>query len=211
MTKQRRWILLIAIYGILLGSGWLAGQWLPEFSDLNVSPANEPVIHKAIMTTAAIFILASALPFVPGAEIGFGLIMLFGGKIAFLVYICMFSALGLAFMSGRFLPLTVIASAFSRLGFVRAYEFLMQLAPLQAEERLALLTDNAPRRFGSALLRHRYIALIVLLNMPGNSIVGGGGGIAFVAGLSGLFSCTGFFMAIAIAIAPVPLFFLMIQ
>jgi len=155
VTKQRRWIFLVLIYGILLGSGWLAGQWLPEFSDLNTSPTSEPVHHREIMTTAAIFILASALPFVPGAEIGFGLIMLFGGKIAFLVYLCMFSALGLAFMSGRFLPLTVIASTFNCLGFDRAHEFLMKLDPLQAEDRLALLTDNAPRRFGPAFLRSR--------------------------------------------------------
>jgi len=48
---------------------------------------------------------------------------------------------------------------------------------------------------------------MLVLNLPGNSLVGGGGGIAFIAGLSGMFSYIGFILAIAIAVAPVPVFF----
>ena len=59
------------------------------------------------------------------------------------------------------------------------------------------------------MTRHRYLATMVLLNMPGNSLVGGGGGIAFVCGMSGKFSLAGFAAAVAIAVAPVPLLFLL--
>lgn len=34
----------------------------------------------------------------------------------------------------------------------------------------------------------RYVALAVLLNIPGNVVIGGGGGIAFAAGMTRLFS-----------------------
>lgn len=207
VTTKQRWIWLVVIYAILLSGGWLAGQWLPQITDFNVSPRSEPIIHRAIMTTAVIFVLASALPFVPGAEIGFGLIMLFGGRIAFLVYVGMVAALIMAYLVGRLLPLSFVAKAFARLGLKRAHEFVLKLAPLNAQERIALLTENAPRRFVPAMLRYRYPALVLLLNLPGNSIVGGGGGIALVAGMSGLFSLIGFVAAIAIAVAPVPLFF----
>ena len=198
---------LVAIYAILLGGGWLAGQWLPQITDFHATPRSEPIVHRAIMTTAAIFVLASALPFVPGAEIGFGLLMLFGGRIALLVYVCMIVALIMAYLVGRLVPPSLVAQAFARLDLKRAHEFVLRLAPLNAEDRIALLTENAPRRFVPVMLRHRYLALMLLFNLPGNSIVGGGGGIAFTAGMSGLFSLPGFVAAIAVAVAPVPLFF----
>ena len=41
--------------------------------------------------------------------------------------------------------------------------------------------------------------------MPGNVLIGGGGGIAMVAGLSRLYSLAGFLLAVGVAVAPVPL------
>ncbi|MCR9136586.1 MAG: hypothetical protein NXI27_11360 [Alphaproteobacteria bacterium] len=207
MNGKWRWIFLAAIYAVLLGGGLLVGDRLLEFLDFDVRPANEPTVHMTIMTVAAIFVLASALPFVPGAEIGFGLILVFGGRIALLVYLCMVAALSISYLIGRFVPIAIIGRFFKLLGMERAHNLVMQFAPLDSRERLELLVSRAPRRFVPALLRHRYVALAVLLNMPGNSLVGGGGGLAFTAGLSGLFSLFGFLVAIALAVAPVPLFF----
>ena len=48
------------------------------------------------------------------------------------------------------------------------------------------------------------------LNLPGNTLVGGGGGIAMVAGLSGLVSPLGFLVTVAVAVAPIPLLFLVL-
>lgn len=207
MNGKWRWIFLAVIYAVLLGGGLFVGDWLLEFLDFDIRPANEPSVHMTIMTVAAIFVLASALPFVPGAEIGFGLILVFGGRIALLVYLCMVAALSISYLIGRFVPISVIGRLFKLLGMERAHDLVMQFAHLDSKERLESLVSRAPRRFVPVLLRHRYVALVVLLNMPGNSLVGGGGGLAFSAGMSGLFSLFGFLVAIALAVAPVPLFF----
>ena len=49
-----------------------------------------------------------------------------------------------------------------------------------------VFTLDAPRRLVPWLTRHRAITLIVLINLPGNTLLGGGGGIALVTGLSKL-------------------------
>jgi len=181
VIKHYRWILLSLIYGGAIIGGWLAGQWLPTIFEINISPRSEPLVHKAVMATMALFVFASALPFVPGAEIGFALIMLFGGKIALLIYFGMIMALILAFMIGHHLPLFIVANFFRKIGFKRAHEFILKLASLNPQERQSLLSENTPRRFIPFMLRHRYVALILILNLPGNSIVGGGGGIKLLS------------------------------
>ena len=87
----------------------------------------------------------------------------------------------------------------------RAEQLLKRIEPLGSEERLRFLLNKAPGAALPFLLRHRYVALAVAINLPGNFLIGGGGGIALVAGLSRLFSFGGFLLTIAIAVAPVPL------
>ena len=159
------------------------------------------------MTAAIVFVVASALPFVPGAEVGFGLLMVFGARVALLVYLCMVVALVLAYFVGRLVPRAAIANAFGRCGFDRARNLVMRMGPLDAKGRLAMLTDLAPGRAVPFLLRHRHLALLVLLNTPGNSVLGGGGGIALTAGMSGLFPWPGYLATVLLAVAPVPLLF----
>ncbi|MCO6746545.1 hypothetical protein KQH42_30565, partial [Streptomyces sp. CHA1] len=50
-----------------------------------------------------------------------------------------------------------------------------------------------------------YVALALAVNTPGNSIIGGGGGIMMMAGLSGIFSPLATFLTVTIAVSPVPL------
>jgi hypothetical protein len=57
---------------------------------------------------------------------------------------------------------------------------------------------------GPFLVRHRFIALAIVLNIPGNIIIGGGGGIAMIAGMSGLYSLPRYLLTVAIAVAPIP-------
>ena len=54
-------------------------------------------------------------------------------------------------------------------------------------------------------MRHRYLAVAVALSIPGNSVIGGGGGISLVAGMSRLFGFSRFVLTLAVAVAPVPL------
>ncbi|MEE8444482.1 MAG: hypothetical protein V3S44_03980, partial [Alphaproteobacteria bacterium] len=61
------------------------------------------------------------------------------------------------------------------------------------------------------LLTHRHLTLAVCLNMPGNSVLGGGGGIAALCGLSRQFHWWRYVLTLIIATAPIPLLVLIGQ
>jgi hypothetical protein len=204
----RRFILL-AVYLTLLIGGSLAGHALLKDASATARPMSGPGVHMMIATTTMIYAAASAIPFIPGAEIGFGLIFMFGGKIAALVYGAMLAALTFSYLAGRLIPPSICAAAFNFAGLHRARDLVQKLATLPPDRKLDFLMERAPTRIVPFLLRHRYLALMALINIPGNSLIGGGGGIAFTAGMSGLFTLPRYFTAIAIAVAPLPVFFML--
>ena len=57
------------------------------------------------------------------------------------------------------------------------------------------------------------LVLGILFNLPGNSVLGGGGGIALICGMSRLFKWQWFLLTVILVTAPVPLlaFFGLIQ
>lgn len=55
------------------------------------------------------------------------------------------------------------------------------------------------------LLRHRHLAIAAALNLPGNAIIGGGGGIGLAAGFSRLVSLPVYVLTVGLAVAPLPL------
>jgi hypothetical protein len=91
----------------------------------------------------------------------------------------------------------------------RARDLVKDLAPLGPEERLEFLLRNAPSGIVPFLVRHRYLILAVLFNLPGNSILGDGGGIGLVAGMSRLFRFPRYVLLVCLAITPLPLLFLL--
>ncbi|WP_340151738.1 hypothetical protein [uncultured Sneathiella sp.] len=169
---------------------------------------NEPVIHRFVITAFAAFVVAAAIPFVPGAEIGFALLFIFGGKAAPLVYAGMVLALVIAYSAAIFLPLPRIVDTLSWLGLTKASDFVAKLANASAADREEMLANALPLSFGDHLLRNRYLVLAIALNTPGNSLLGGGGGLAFIAGKSGVFGFWPFVFTVIVAIAPVPLIFM---
>lgn len=193
---------------LLLGVLILAANWLAESAiewlDMEVRPSNEDMVHRMIMFTAALYAGLIAIPFVPGVEVGLALIGMLGKQIAPLVYVCTLIGLTLSFLVGRLLPLAGLIWMMDALRFRRGAVLLRRVEPLSREERIAFLLERAPTRAIPFLLRHRYIALAVAVNLPGNFLIGGGGGIALVAGISRFFSFPGFLLTIALAVAPVP-------
>lgn len=183
------------------------GDWLSRELAIDIRPSNEPTVHLLVLMAVLAFVIASCIPFVPGAEIGFALLLLFGGKVALLVYASMVGALLLAYAIGVLVPVERIASLFRWLGFQKAHQFVSCLADTPPPARADLLISRSPKSYAKFLLRHRYVLLVALFNLPGNSVLGGGGGIAFTAGVSGLFRFPGFVSAVLVAVAPVPLFF----
>ena len=78
---------------------------------------------------------------------------------------------------------------------------------MPAEERSRFISDRLDGQFSSTLLKNRYLALAILLNVPGNSLLGGAGGLAFMAGISGLYRFWPYLLSVLIAVAPIPLIF----
>ncbi len=86
----------------------------------------------------------------------------------------------------------------------RACKLLDTVEPLSRSERLDMLKNKIPRILRPFLIEGRYALLGVVLNIPGNAVIGGGGGILLVAGLSRVFSTCWIFVTLLIAVAPIP-------
>ena len=151
------------------------------------------------------YALLIALPFVPGIEIGLSLLALEGAAIAPPLYLATLAGLSLAYWAGRRLPLDWLERRLAGAGLTRAAAFVAEVRPLSPDRRLALLRRGMPRRLAPLALRGRYLFLAVLINMPGSGLIGGGGGICFVAGLTGFFSPKATLLTLALAVAPAPL------
>ncbi len=157
------------------------------------------------MVSAVAYALLIAIPFVPGVEIGLTLIGVLGPAIVFLVYMSTLAGLSLSFAVGRLISLGALITILDDLQLHRTSQLLRTIEPRSMEDRLAFFVSKAPNRWVPFLLRHRYFALAVVVNLPGNILIGGGGGIALMAGASRLYSLPGFLMTIALAVSPVPL------
>lgn len=203
-----RWIrivFLVAAVIALFGLGRMIADMLVGELRIDLAAGNEVMLHRAIMTAMSAYIVTMAMPFMPGAEIGVSMLMLFGGRISFLVWVSTVASLLVAYLIGRLLPVGLAAAAFDQLGLRRARDFVHRLAPMSPRERIELLARKAPGRWGDFLVRHRYVLLAIVLNVPGNIVIGGGGGIAIVAGMTRLFSFPLYLLTILLATAPVPL------
>ncbi len=184
-------------------------RWFIDQLEFELKPSNEPTVHRIIITSMVAYTFLMAVPFVPGVEIGLAVLMILGPKITGLVYLCTLTALCLSFFIGRFIPERTLISFLWDLRLHRASRLLSELQGLEPQQRLSAILQRSPQRFTPFLLKYRYLALMVAVNLPGNIIFGGGGGIAMIAGISRLFTPTRFAIAIALAIAPVPLAWLL--
>jgi hypothetical protein len=50
--------------------------------------------------------------------------------------------------------------------------------------------------------------IAIMLNLPGNALIGGGGGIGLIAGMSRLYPFPKFILLVSLAVTPLPLLFL---
>jgi len=68
------------------------------------------------------------------------------------------------------------------------------------------LQARLPRRIAAPAMRFRYLGLGLLINMPGSALIGGGGGICLVAGMTRLFAPHWVILTLILAVLPLPLF-----
>lgn len=198
-------VLRVAILIAVLVLATWGAHVVRDALNLQIRPDNEQQVHRMIMLGAAAYIGLLALPFVPGAEIGLAMLAAFGPAIAPLIYACTVASMALAYTAGRFLPIDALRRGLLTMRMHRAADLVARAAPLSGDARVAMLLDGQSARALRLAIRYRYLALAMAVNTPGNSVIGGGGGIMLMAGLSGIFSPLATVATIAIAVSPVPL------
>lgn len=195
-TALGLWIALIVL------SDCLSRLEFGALDDL-LATVREAMGPVGIILAMLAYILALALPFVPGVEIGLMIIMLFGAAGAVAAYAATIAGLGLAFWTGHLIPERIFVRLLARLGIV------MPDVPLDAAMRRVVSAETAVQSFWmrllARLLAYRYLTLGIALNLPGNTVLGGGGGIALLCGASRQFAWHAFLITTALATAPVPL------
>ena len=190
-------VVVAVVYGIHLVLDWATTQ---------AEAANSQGLMIGVLSVLLLaYALLIAVPFMPGIEIGVSLLMLKGASIAPLVYAATVLGLLLAFAVGRLLPYRWLHGLLADLRLRRACDLVERLEPMSGEERMAHLTERMPNWLRPLFISGRYVTLALLLNLPGSALVGGGGGIAFIAGFSRLFRPLITAFVIALAVLPVPL------
>jgi hypothetical protein len=151
-----------------------------------------------------IYILLLSFPFVPGVELGILLMFVFGKEGIGFVYLATVAGLNLAFLIGRLVPKQWIDSRLERSGASRPYSRETDEIEKMAD-CISIGRIHIPSCLKSYLVKYRYVTIAILVNMPGNYILGGGGGISIACGTSRRISWTGFLLTIILAVSPVPI------
>lgn len=201
------WWRLAAVVLAIIVLNVLGGLLVERFEfALELRPSTSDLIYRMMVASAITYVVAMTLPFVPGIEIGLAIMLMTGPEGVLFVYVCTLLALSMAFAAGRFVPMRLLARFFGWLRLARARRLIEDLASRPASARLDDLMAQAPDRgWTRRLLRHRHLAVAVLINLPGNAVIGGAGGIAMIAGMSHLFRFPAFLLTMAVAITPVPI------
>ncbi len=151
------------------------------------------------------YVLLLAVPFVPGTEVGVSLLVAHGAQAAPFVYLGTISGLMLAFFMGTALSSKIASRLFERVGLKKTSAFIKGTGYLDQRQRLKRMQAALPVWAVRTVVGHPSLVLAALLNLPGNSVIGGGGGIAVLSGAGGVFGPLRFFLTIALATAPVPI------
>lgn len=187
------------IISILVISGIYLMDIQADWADMLYEMREKP---RVIIITGLIYALCLAVPFVPGVEIGILLMVVFGRSGILMAYLATIIGLTLAFSVGLYL----------RSHFVDNRTLVMWRNKAQQYQNDA---DNrlSSFRFGTWIQAHvnrnitlyPYLVTGLLFNVPGNWLIGGGGGIALVAGLSGQLRWLPFVLTVMLATSVIPL------
>lgn len=180
-------------------------SWLIDRFQIQVWPEHLEIVDRAVMIGIILYIALMAIPFLPGIEIGLALMIMLGPKGVLLTYVCTLVALAISFCMGRLLPANLLIEFLRWLHLIRAAELVEKFDSVPSERRLEFISDKAAAKTIPTLLKRRYLILALLLNLPGNALIGGAGGIGMMAGMSRLYSFPMYCALISVAILPGPI------
>lgn len=139
---------------------------------------------KVLLFALLVYALLLALPYFPGLEVGLAIMVFFGKPGIVFAYVATLIGLTIAFLAGK----------------------RMQKHNLEGHGLYRIFKSDLTTRLANT---SPFLALIMLVNTPGNIVLGGGGGIALNYGMSKQLSLASFMLAIAIGVAPLPLLMLL--
>lgn len=193
MTQRLRLVASIAIVLAALALVWMSDGVGPAFLYFN-----EDMALTVLLACTLLYVLLMAMPFVPGMELGWLLMGVFGIPGILAAWLGTVAGLVLGFTMARHLT-------------------ALPMGARLALQRNSLVTSNpADLNVGVKLLQrsliwqqnHPYIFLLAALNLPGNLIIGGGGGIAWISGFTPGMLYRHFIPVAALATSGVPLILL---
>lgn len=167
-------VLLAVVVATAAPFSSVAPQWLEAGTDSTT----------VLLLACLAYMLLLTVPFVPSVELGVLIMVVFGEAGALGAYVATSLGLNLAFGIGRHLDWQPYARQIR--------------IPASLKARL----DRLARCLPTGLVPAAVLAL--LLNLPGNTAVGGGGGIALVYGGTRLLTWPRFAVTVALATAILP-------
>lgn len=194
---------LIAV-GLLVGL-YAAHGGLADAQALLAS-VREQAGPGTLIVLALVYAATLAVPFVPGMELGLLIMVVYGPVGVAVAYVATLLGLSLSYATGRLLPVHRIPWG-SKLRHAATPGHDLKGA-LPAMLSVGRWGRHLSPRFVAWLGAHRYVALAICLNVPGNAVMGGGGGLALLCGLSRQFEGRWFALTIALAVSPLPLLIL---
>jgi hypothetical protein len=210
---RRRWrpslkliIVLLLVAGLavaMIVGGKEAVHWLQSVAEKSRTPG-----MLAVLCTIYAFLLA--IPGVPGLEVGLVMMGVFQETGIIAAWLCTVAGLNMAFFAGRKLPRDRIEQWLKPKNVAEGD--LPDFAIGKSDTMTLVLERN---RVGRAVLRwtgppggwRRYVLVAFLFNMPGNFIIGGGGGIALFCGTSQDLKWPWYLVTTVLAAAVIPLMF----
>lgn len=155
-----------------------------------------------LIYVSILYVICLAVPFMPGVEIGLLLMLIFGKTGIIAAYLGTIVGLNLSFAVGRLLDRGKFGEFLHRRYASTRYN---------SDAWFQTTIDRSPvvrpilHFFEHRFQNLRYFSVGVLFNLPGNSVVGGGGGIALICGMTSAFSWFKFAITVAVATLFVPL------
>ena len=195
----------LSIIVVLIVLANIGASWVIDRLEIQIWPEYMETMDRAVLIGVVLYIALMATPFLPGIEIGLALMMVLGLKGVFVTYICTLIALTISFCFGRLFPTYFLVSLLRWLNLRRAATLLSSFNETPPAKRLEFLAERSPSQAIPAVLKRRYLMLALLFNLPGNALIGGGGGIAMMAGMSRLYPFPMYFLLISVAILPGPI------
>lgn len=152
----------------------------------------------ALLITGLLYALLLSIPFVPGLELGWAIIAMFGRPGIVVAWGASIAGLSLGF---------ALASLLHRHARLERIQQKRTALLNTADDQLSV-SMRVLRKCLGWHHRHPYLFVMLGLNIPGNWVIGGGGGIAWISGVAPEIRFPGFLIASTAATGILPLFLL---